>query len=62
MLCLIATMNLIDVIRGCTLIGEIEVLGWLFELSESEKQAAFTQRLVIHMNELLRELAEQEKR
>ena len=36
--CLIAAMNLIDAIRGCTLIGEIEMLEWLFELSESEKQ------------------------
>ena len=60
--CLVAAMNLIDVIRGCTLIGEIEMLEWLFELSESEKQAAFTQRPVIRMNELLQELAEQEKR
>ena len=55
MLCLIAAMNIIDVIRECTLIGEIEMLEWLFELSESEKQAAFTQRLVIRVNELIRE-------
>ena len=62
MLCLIAAMNIIDVIRECTLIGEIEMLEWLFELSESEKQAAFTQRLVIRVNELIRESTEQEKR
>ena len=62
MLCLIAAMNIIDVIRGCTLIGEIEMLECLFELSESEKQASFKQRLVIRVNELLQESTEQEKR
>ena len=49
-------------IKGCTLIEEIQVLEWLFELDERQKQAAFTQRLVIRVNELVRELAQQEKR
>ena len=37
-------------------------MKWLFELDERQKQAAFMQRLVIRVNELVRELTEQEKR
>ena len=33
----LATMDLIDVIKGCTLIEEIQVLEWLFELDERQK-------------------------
>ena len=49
-------MDLINVIKGCTLIEEIEVLECIFDFDERQKEAAFNQRIVIWSNNLVRDL------
>ena len=48
-------MDLIDVIKGCSTIEEIEVLEWVFNLDERHRKAALWQRIIIWSDDMERD-------
>ena len=43
-------MDLIDVIKSCTTVEEIELLEWVFDLDERHREAALWQRIILLSN------------
>ena len=44
---LLAAMDLIDVIKSCTTVEEIELLEWVFDFDERHREAALWQRIIL---------------
>ena len=54
-------MDLIDVIKSCTTVEEIEVMEWVFDFDERHREAALWQRIILWANNMERGL-EMERR
>ena len=44
---LLAAMDLIDVIKSCTTVEEIELLEWVFYFDERHREVALWQRIIL---------------
>ena len=49
-------MDLIDMIKSCTTVKEIEVLEWVFDFDERHREAALWQRIILWSNNMERGL------
>ena len=56
-ICLVSQieMDLVDVIKGCTTIEEIEVLEWFFTFEERHREAALWQSIIIWLSDVERD-------
>ena len=45
-------MDLIDVIKSCTTVEEIEVLEWVFDFDKRHREAALWQRIILWANNI----------
>ena len=53
---LLTAMDLIDVIKSCTTVEEIEILEWVFDFDERHREAALWQRIILWANNMERGL------
>ena len=53
---LLTAMDLIDVIKSCTTVEEIEVMEWVFDFDERHREAALWQRIILWANNMERGL------
>ena len=45
-------MDLIDVIKSCTTVEEIEVMEWVFDFDERHREAALWHRIILWANNM----------